>query len=278
MARGPAESLTAASSANRRIVSRRPLQTASSCRLGRRSCDGCDRRALRGPRCAPRQRRCRRARAGHGQKPPPARAADAHLRHHDRAARAARGLAGGLRRQPGRDGGDRRLLEAGLLGARAAVRVLADQRRAPAQRARAEERRDRLALAMRAARARARASELRAATRDPPSARPDPAAQHPGRRAHTRDPAAREGTPRRRHQTDQRRLQDLLGVGAGDARGAARRRQRPRPPRRTRQRQAAGEDPAAHRGSSPACSPTSTRSTRQLPRSTPASLPPPTPS
>jgi hypothetical protein len=226
---------------------------------------------------------------GMGKEPPPARAADAHLRHHDRAARAARRLAAGLRRHAGRDGGDRCLLEAGLLGARAAVRVLADQRRAPPQRARAEERRDRLALAVRAARARARPAELRAATRDPPPARPDPAAQHPGRGAHTRNPAAREGTARRGDQTEQRRLQDLLGLGTGDTGGAARRRQRPRLPlssspragcgRRSRssaRRWPTASTPPTTASSSPACSPTSTRSTRQSPRSTPASPPPPT--
>src|SRR6266508_237140 len=50
MARGPAGLSSAATSANRRIVIGRPLQTALFCRLGRRSSDGRDRRALRGPR------------------------------------------------------------------------------------------------------------------------------------------------------------------------------------------------------------------------------------
>src|SRR6266498_1860409 len=79
-----------------------------------------------------------------------------------------------------RHGGNRHLLEARLLCARAALRVLALERPAPAQRARPQKRRARLGLVLPAARARAAAAQLRAAARDPPPARPDPAPVRPG--------------------------------------------------------------------------------------------------
>src|SRR6266508_1378544 len=135
-----------------------------------------------------------------------------------------------------------------LLCARAAVRVLALERAAPAQRARAEERPDRLRLVLPAARARPGAPELRPTAGDPAPARPDPPTQHPDGGALARDPAAGEGAPRRRDQVLERRLEDVLRLGAGDARGVARRCERPGRPRRPREREAAGEDPATAGG------------------------------
>src|SRR6266511_1997352 len=244
---------------------RRVPSSGKEARDGRRCC------ALRWLGRAPRQRRCHGAGAGEGQEPAPPRAADAELRHHDRSARAARRLATGLRGDAGRDGGDRRLLEARLLGARAAVRVLALERAAPAQRARAEERPDRLRLVLPAARARAGAPELRPAAGDPAPARPDPPTQHPDRGALARDPAAGEGAPGRRDQVLERRFEDVLGLGAR-AKGKLRRRSRI-----YKRRSRTGSSSPTTASWSRSSSPTSTHWTRRSPTSTAASPRPPTP-
>ena len=90
-----------------------------------------------------------------------------HLRHHHRGPARAVGVAGRERLHPRRDGGDRRLLEAGLAHPRRR-RVRADpgQRRAGQERARPQDRRQRRALAGRAAGARPDPRQLRAGGAD----------------------------------------------------------------------------------------------------------------
>ena len=109
-------------------------------------------------------------------------------------------------------------------------------------------------------------------------------------RASPFDPATGEGPPGRGHQALKRRLDDLLEVRAGDARGAAGRDQRSRAARRARQgpdalrrsRSCARRWPAASRSSTTAswsrnCSRTSTRSTPRSPTSATGSPPCSTP-
>ena len=96
----------------------------------------------------------------------------------DRAGSAgAARLAGGARCQAGRDGGHRRVLEAGVGGARGRLR--ADARQRPAREAgpRPQDRCQGRAVALPAARGRAVEGELRAAQADPHAAEPDPVSQ-----------------------------------------------------------------------------------------------------
>ena len=140
---------------------------------------------------------------------------------------AARRVAGRSRRDAGRDGGHRRVLEDGLPGARGSLRVLAFERASLAQRPRPQDRRQGLGVDLPARSARARPPELRAAAGDTPAQGSDPPAQGAEQRARPHDPAAREGAPRRRDQALKRRVNDVLEVRAGDARSAALRSHRP---------------------------------------------------
>jgi transposase len=101
--------------------------------------------------------------------------------------------------------------------------------------------------------------------------------------------SAGEGAPGRRDQALERRLDQLLGLGAGDARRRCSRCQRPGQLAELAKARLRAKIPSCRRrsptaSSSPttacssrACSPTSTRSTRRSPRSTPASQRPPNP-
>ena len=162
------------------------------------------------------------------------------------AGRAAR-VAHRARRDVGRDGSDRRLLEAGLLRVGGPLRVLVVERPASPQRAGPQDRRGRLGVDLPDGRARTGAPELRATTGDPSAARPDPAAQGADRRADPSRSAVGEGDARRRDQADQRRRAGLLEVGASDVGGAARRGDRPERAGRVGQGTDAFEDPAAAR-------------------------------
>src|SRR6266581_6084002 len=136
-----------------------------SSRADARRSDGSSGRAVRGSGCAQGQRGCDRActrRRWSG-----AVAGDADVFGHDARAVDAGRLAGELRGDAGGDGVDRRLLETRLLRAGGALRVLAVERAAPAQRAWAQDRRAGLGLDLSAARARAGAGELRATETDP---------------------------------------------------------------------------------------------------------------
>src|SRR3954469_8316917 len=173
---------------------------------------------------------------------------DPNVQRDARRAGGAGNMARGLWGHAGRDGSDRRVLEDRLSGARGSLRVLAPQRPPPAQRPRAQDRRQGLRMDLPARPARTRAPELRAAAGNPPAARPDPAARGPDQRTRALDPAAREGPPRRRHQTLQRRLAHVLEVRARDARrpaGAASATPSNSPSSRNPD---APEDPAAARG------------------------------
>ncbi len=124
---------------------------------------------------------------------------------------------------------------------------LAGQRAAHAQRPGPQDRCQGLGMDLSARAARAGAAELRAATGDPSPAGSDPLAQGAGQRAHSDDPAVGEGSPRRRHQTLKRCLDELLEIGACDARSVAGWGDGSRAARRAVQGQDACQDPAASR-------------------------------
>ena len=144
-----------------------------------------------------------------------------------RRADAARRVAGRSRRDSSRNGGHRRVLEDRLPGARGPLRMLAFERAPLAQCPGPQDRRQGLGVDLPARSARARPPELRAATGDTPAQGSDPPAQGAEQRTWPHDPAAREGPPGRRDQALKRRVNDLLEVRAGDARGAALRSHRP---------------------------------------------------
>ena len=90
-------------------------------------------------------------------------AGSAHLRHHHLGAAGPGRLARELRRRARRDGGHRRVLEAGVARARRPFRAGAGQRRARQERARAQDRRQRRDVARRPAGPRPDPRQLRAA-------------------------------------------------------------------------------------------------------------------
>ena len=111
------------------------------------------------------------------------------------------GVAGRARLHPCRDGGDRRLLEAGLAHpVRWRVRADPGQRRARQERARPQDRRQRRALAGRSAGARPDPRQLRAGGADAGDARPAAHPQAVGARAGQPRPADAEDAGGRQHQ------------------------------------------------------------------------------
>ena len=125
------------------------------------------------------------------------------------------------------------------------VRGDAGQRPAREEPAGPQDRRLRRDLAGPARRARAGAGLVRAAGADPAAAGPDPGPDrdHPGTRPG--DPAAGEAARRRRDQAVLGRHRHHRRLRAGDARGADRRRTRPRRAGRPGQAAAADQDPGS---------------------------------
>ena len=192
-------------------------------------------------------------------------------------------LAGGAPRRAGRDGGDRRVLEAGLGGARGSLRVPAGQR-APRQAGPGpQDRRQGRAMALPAARGRAAAGEPGAAEADPDAPQPDALSQEPDPRSPARDEPAAQGDAGHRDQARLRRHRHDGQVRARDARRARVRHHRPARARRSRARPAAQEaarrcerrsraaSTPSTRWSSGASSRTSTTSTRRSTTSRPRS-------
>ena len=125
---------------------------------------------------------------------------------------------------------------------------VAVQRASRQERPGPQDRHVRRRVAGRRGRARDGAAQLRAAAADPGAAGADALPQDPDRRPGGRDRPAGEGAPGRRDQAHLGGLQGADPVGAGDDRGADRRRARPGGAGRAGQGQAAPEDPAADRG------------------------------
>jgi hypothetical protein len=151
----------------------------------------------------------------------------ADLRHDHRRDHEAGGPAGRAPGDAGEHGVHRGLPETGLLPARGPTRGVADQRRAPAQRARPQDRCRRLGMDRADGRTRPGPAQLRAPATDPRTARPEPPPAHPGRGTHPRGAAAGEGHAGRRDQADQRGIGSAGQVRAGDAGGAVGRADRP---------------------------------------------------
>ncbi len=116
-----------------------------------------------------------------------ARAAPGGVPDHRRRALDAARLAGGVQRGAGRDGSDRRLLEARLGDPRGRVRVPAGERAARQAGSRSQDRCQGCRVALPAHRGRAPARELRSAEADPRAAAPDPVSQGADRRSAPRE-------------------------------------------------------------------------------------------
>ena len=144
---------------------------------------------------------CARTPDGHGRSP---RGSD-RVRHDDLAAVGAGGLAGRAAGDAGGDGSDRRLLEAGALGARGVGRRgVGDQRPAHAQRAGPQDRRRGRGVGGVAARARPGPAELHPTRAVPGAAGPDPLPQVGDRGTGPGVPAAPQGPRRRRREAVRR--------------------------------------------------------------------------
>src|ERR671914_126722 len=162
--------------------------------------DGCDRRAPRGAGCPQRERDGVRALA---RRRPQARRARGRVSDHRAGLAHAARLAGGARGRSGRDGGHRRVLEAGVGGAGGSLQVPAGQR-APRQTGpRPQDRRPGRAVALPAAGSRAAQPQPGAAQAGAHAAQPHALSQEPDPRPPARDePAAQDHAGHR----DQARL------------------------------------------------------------------------
>jgi hypothetical protein len=149
-----------------------------------------------------------------------------------------------------RDGGDRPVLEAGLVRARRpALRGVAAGHQPPREDpARSQERRARRRVAGRAARARAAAQQLRAPVGHSPAAGSDPLSQAADPGAHRRGPTDRQDPRGRGDQAGLGRRRGAWCLRPGDADRPDRRRTRSRGAGRPGPREAAHQDPGAAPG------------------------------